>query len=357
MSFSKTLSEMASTGINKLVLTPGSAPTATEGAVYYDAATDTLKLHDGTSWGGISVPRYITATGGDVAIGEDGDYKYHVFTASKSGETDGFRVTNVGNGVGSNTVEYMVVAGGGAGVPYYSSQGSGGAGGAGGYRAGTGLSVSAQNYPITVGPGGTAAASNAVGDNGDVSVFNGITATGGGGGGSNLSGTPSMAGAAGGSGGGGSGTGTTAPGGAGVYAVANVLGHANHQGRNGGAAETSANYGSGGGGGASEIGENGKTNGGGDGGNGVTNLIGTASYLGHTTSGVFCGGGGGGSYASQTPGAGGSGGGGAGSITSTAAISGLANSGGGGGGQGTSPGGTAGSGGSGIVIIRYKFQN
>jgi len=294
--------------------------------------------------------RYITATGGDVTIGTDGDYKYHVFTATKSGEADGFNVSSAG---ANSTVEYLVIAGGGAGVPFYDSHGTGGGGGAGGYRTGTDMSVSVQNYPITIGAGGTKSASFATGDSGDNSVFNGITATGGGGAGQSEGGTiAEMSGSVGGSGGGASGTGIASLGGVGIYNGSHTLGLVTHQGRDGGDAYYSGyNYGNGGGGGATAEGANGTAAGGGNGGAGVQNLIGTAS---NGATGYYCGGGGGASYTGAF-GAGGQGGGGA--ASGSAGGDGTANTGGGGGGQGTGSFGSAGSGGSGIVIIRYKFQN
>ena len=98
---------------------------------------------------------FIAATGGTVLT--NGNFKTHVFTSSSN-----FVVSAVGNAAGSNTVEYMVVGGGGSG-------GSGGVGGSGAGGAGGGfrsficgspnplnasaLPVSAQTYPITVGRG------------------------------------------------------------------------------------------------------------------------------------------------------------------------------------------------------------
>ena len=68
--------------------------------------------------GGVPPAAYIEATGPDGAAGTtDGDYKVHIFTTTKTG-SNGFSVSNAGNetgGVGSDTVEYLVVAGGGGG--------------------------------------------------------------------------------------------------------------------------------------------------------------------------------------------------------------------------------------------------
>ena len=121
---------------------------------------------------------YVTATGPDSAAGTIvGDYKVHIFTATKTG-ANGFAVSNAGNAKGSNTVEYLVVAGGGAGGFWHAS-----GGGAGGFRTATNLSVSAQNYDVTVGAGGSSVSSNGQGGDGSDSTFSTITSSGGGGGG------------------------------------------------------------------------------------------------------------------------------------------------------------------------------
>ena len=86
---------------------------------------------------------------------------------------------------GVTQVDYLVVAGGGGGGWF----GAGG-GGAGGFRAGTGLSVTAgTTYTVTVGAGGATGSGTEItassrGANGADSIFSTITSTGGGGGGS-----------------------------------------------------------------------------------------------------------------------------------------------------------------------------
>ena len=134
--------------------------------------------------------KYVTATGGTETT--SGNFKIHSFTGPGT-----FSVTCAGNPAGSNTVDYVVVAGGGGGG---GSHGAGG--GAGGYReaignapdytasplaSSTALAVPAQNYPITVGGGGTTGfpgpAGYGKGTSGANSVFSTITAAGGGGGG------------------------------------------------------------------------------------------------------------------------------------------------------------------------------
>jgi hypothetical protein len=57
---------------------------------------------------GIQAPQFVTATGGTVLT--CGNYKVHVFTGPGT-----FSVSCGGNDLGSNSVEYLVVAGGGGG--------------------------------------------------------------------------------------------------------------------------------------------------------------------------------------------------------------------------------------------------
>ena len=54
---------------------------------------------------GASNAQFVAATGGTVAT--SGDFRIHTFTSSAN-----FQVTNGGNSAGSNTVDYLVVAGG-----------------------------------------------------------------------------------------------------------------------------------------------------------------------------------------------------------------------------------------------------
>jgi hypothetical protein len=250
-------------------------------------------------------------------------------------------------------LDYLVVAGGGAGGAWYNA----GGGGAGGLLQATGVSITAGvTYTITVGAGGTGSSTNGVvgqvGANSSISGsgFTTVTAIGGGGGSSS-----SNAATNGGSGGGSSGY-ITASSGVGVYPGSTYLSQT-RQGYDGGFGAT---YGSGGGGGAGARGTNGQAFAGGNGGIGV-----------QWSDGNYYGGGGGGAaYADSTgntPGNGGNGGGGRGATypagsytTSTSpATSGSPNTGGGGGGASgyytSTPGDNrlSGSGGSGVVIIRY----
>jgi hypothetical protein len=256
----------------------------------------------------------MAATGGTVTT--DGNYKVHTFTADGT-----FTPTVMG------VVEYLVIAGGGAGHT--------GGGGAGGFLTGY-TQANAQSYSITVGAGGTG-----LGGDGGNSIFNTITSTGGGGGGMNSNNGANGDGADGGSGGGGGGI-STGGGGSGISG----------QGYDGSAGYSNlTNYtrGGGGGGAGAASAYTGNNANAGHGGSGLASSI-TGSSV------TRAGGGGGGSKASigGSAGSGGSGGGGAGSATGNG-FSGTANTGGGGGGRANNIG-SAGDGGSGIVIIRYQFQ-
>ena len=136
----------------------------------------------------------VTATGGTITT--DGDYTVHKFTADGTFTTDT-----------AQSVEYLVVAGGGGSGCQRAADGGSGGGGAGGYRAATGFPVTATSYSITVGAGGARGIENSPAENGvdgGNSVFSTITAEGGGGGGTNNSG--GGAGGSGGSGDGGAGS-------------------------------------------------------------------------------------------------------------------------------------------------------
>ena len=312
--------------------------------------------------------KYVTATGGNTTA-TCGDYKIHTFTGPGN-----FCVSCAGSSAGSNTVEYIVVAGGAGGAT--------GGGGAGGFRfaspslapatypakplaAPAALSVSAQSYPIAVGAGGAdgSPTGSSDGSSGGVSTFSTITSAGGGGG--SRSGSPQN-GVAGGSGGGAGSDGNGATGGAG-----NTPPVSPPQGNTGGSAPSTCHQAGGGGGGATATGANGTQNpspgsGGGVGGNGgagagVPNAFGTSgqncgSYY------YFAGGGAGGSNVHSgcgSPagrGSGGLGGGAQGGQTNgQVGCNATTNTGGGGGGS-EYDAGSAGNGGSGIVIIRYKYQ-
>ena len=366
--------------------------TCTCGAINEEREAVTLVYVDGTQgWASVADntdakinKEYVAATGGTVST--CGDFKLHTFLSD-----DNFQVTNAGNAQGSNTVDYLVVAGGGAGQPFI-----GAGGGGGGFRLSnslslsgqsplatpTGLPVSVQTYPITVGGGGAVvagpSATRGTSRQGANSVFSTITSAGGGGAGGFGSadpadpGVPKQHGARGGSGGGSDyncGPGPTS--GTNAGGVGNFPPVSPPQGNPGGSGQYSPtlpdsgnNFGNGGGGGA-----------GGAGGNFTSPKImgvgGVGSFVSPTMGGsngtpgpaagrFFSGGGGAGTgRPSHTVGPGGAGGGGAGGPTGGGnAVAGGTNTGGGGGGAGGYPSpGNAAAGGSGIVIIRYKFQN
>ncbi|MDD5639336.1 MAG: prepilin-type N-terminal cleavage/methylation domain-containing protein [Candidatus Pacebacteria bacterium] len=239
---------------------------------------------------------------------------------------------------GVTQVEYLVVAGGGGGGGTYGS----GGGGAGGYLTnygGTKLTVSGE-IDITVGAGGapsTIGNYNAgIGFNGGNSIFDNITAIGGGGG------AYGNVGALGGSSGGSSRTTSTNAGTAG-------------QGTRGGTGYDYPCYSSGGGGGAGGAGGNGTTTKGGYSGSGG---IGLQNAITGTVTWYAGGGGGGGDYyhGRSYAGTGGSSIGGNGATGTVVGGNGMANTGSGGGGAAQTTSGTGvvgGSGGSGIVVVRF----
>ena len=326
---------------------------------------------------------FIAATGGTVTT-VCTNFKVHTFTGPGT-----FCVSATGNSAGSNTIDYLVVAGGGAGQtknsrnPTSSQRYGNGGGGGGGVRVSPGaasgcwtasplgaspaaaLPVTATGYPVTVGaasnspsiPQGCSTAGP--GSNSSFAGSSTITANGGGGGGYGSPCTYATAGGDGGSGGGGGAGPPSDAGGSGNTPPTNPP-----QGQDGGLGRSSEDTAAGGGGGAGGVGAAGtstvspRVSNGGAGGAGVT--------VGITGSNVTYGGGGGGGAgypgASGTvnAGAGGSGGGGAGGSNSPSnGTAGTVNTGGGGGGAGGNGSCgtcTGGGGGSGIVIIRYKFQ-
>ena len=256
-----------------------------------------------------------------------------------------------GNGV-STPLQVLVVAGGGGGG---AEMGGGGGGGGVIYNSNAVLDPSSTTYSVVVGAGGAGTPEGSGrprGSNGANSIFNGLTAIGGGGGASGHNYNTSPAGV-GGSGGGASGAGGVGNPNNGGREAAGTPG----QGFAGGAG--SGDWYAGGGGGAGGAGSNRPANGG-------PGIKYTA------ISPFFWGGGGGGSGHSGPGGNGGIGGGGGGATSLTTGGLGLNNGIGGQNGQST-PGGNAGAntgggggggahyntnnkggnGGSGIVIIKY----
>ena len=337
--------------------------------VYVDTTRGWVGLQSGTETG--LSPDYVAATGGTVTT--SGDFKVHTFTGDGN-----FVVSNDGNPAGSTAVDYLVVAGGGGGGrDNFPQNRTGGGGGAGGFRVSnsysipapttsplaspTGITVSVQTYPITVGGGGVGG-NNSTGQTvcggvGSNSVFSTITSAGGGGGiGHNQSygvctPNPHSNTNKGGSGGG-VGEAVPNPSGRGVGNTPPVSPpQGNPAGATGGG--QAPNYYASGGGGAGAAGGVASTPKGGDGGIGsfistcfAVGCAGTPGPVGSTR--YFAGGG-----ASHSCSTGGAGGGGP-SPAPNVGQAGTANTGGGGGGSRANDGGA---GGKGIVIIRYKFQN
>jgi hypothetical protein len=319
------------------------APTAASATASEVALEATVTYTPATN-GPLPASYVITGTSGDGGASVSGTSTSQS-SATVSGLSTGKSYTfNVAgsnyNGAGSTitsneitaativTVDYLVVAGGGAGGRGENDTGAGG-GGAGGLRStisptgGGGTAETAIQVPgstdvtVTVGAGGPGTSTQ--GTDGSNSIFSTITSLGGGGGGWYAP----TEGNSGGSGGGGGVYGGASGGGAGTA----------NQGFNGRAGLTGPIR-AGGGGGSGELGG---TDGVQDGGDGVSNNI--------TGTAVNYAGGGAGSGVGTDYGSGGDGGGAA----SNAA--GSANT--GGGGSGSRGGNNGGAGGSGVVILRY----
>ena len=298
--------------------------------INYPAGRASLYDTPSQSTGAFHIP---VGTTGERPTGASGMIRYNT-TESQYEVYNGTRWNPLTQGEYPYSVEYLVVAGGGAGGLY-------GGGGAGGFRTGTAFAVTVgTSYTVTVGAGGAGVATTESQTNnpGSNSVFSTITAAGGGGAGNNQG--------TGGNGGSGGGSGwNTAGGGSG-----NTPSVSPSQGNNGGnGASGGPNYGGGGGGGAGASGTNGTTTTGGNGGNGTASSISGSSV-------TYAGGGAGGTYQGGTIGTAGTGGGGAAGAAggNNPGTNGTSNTGGGGGASSyQSAAALSGSGGSGVVIIRY----
>ena len=335
--------------------------------VYIDSTVGWRSIHQSTFADTGSDATYVTATGGNTTL-TCGNYKTHVFTGPGT-----FCVSCAGNACGSNSVEYLVIAGGGAGGTGQNA--SAGAGGAGGFRTRTALPaasplnapanlpVSATGYPIVVGAGGASESKLGPIKPGSVSSFSTISSAGGGAGRpghSTVCSTPGYTPVP--AMNGGSGGGATGNCGPGAASTGNTPPVSPPQGNPGGTGNLAASHRSGGGGGgAACAGQNGVNPL--QGGNGGAGSFIPTSFIGPTApsygdpgpAGRYFAGGGGGSIQSGSSGfgTGGTGGGGAGGTPTGTA--GTANT-GGGGGAGMHDCIGSGTGGSGIVMIRYKFQ-
>ena len=189
--------------------------TGNDNVLVYTSNSDVEIYHDGskkfeTNSSGVTVTGTVAATavtgdgsgltgvGVTVADGGDASYSYtsggvnymvHVFRSTTSGV---FRTNK------DMSIDFLLVGGGGGSATAEGSYGQTGGGGGGGLVEGSGFSLSAGSYLVTVGAGGVASNSTTVGGNGGDTTFAGVTAKGGGGGGDYASN-----GADGGSGGGG----------------------------------------------------------------------------------------------------------------------------------------------------------
>ncbi len=316
--------------------------------IYVDGTKGWLVVNDSNV---VLQEKFVTASGGTETT--CGNFKIHTFNSPGT-----FTVSCAGNALGSSLVDYLVIAGGGG-----ASGDRGGGAGAGGYRfsngtasgcysagpsplGASGLPVTAQAYPITVGGGGARTPPSSDAGSGNSSIFSTITSAGGARGArqGNVAGC-------GGSGGGGAGIGPNSNSGAGA---GNTPPTNPSQGNDGGAGNGTESgpvrRGGGGGGGAGAVGTTATTSQVGNGGNGLASSI-TASAV--TRGG---GGGGGGSGGSFSPGGSGGSGGGGNAGNSGDGGNATDNTGSGGGGGCGSTANTGGNGGSGVVIIRYKFQ-
>jgi len=161
--------------------------------VYVDGTEGWINVQNAEDTETGLIPAFVSASGGNT-VTTSGDFKIHTFTGPGT-----FTVSSAGNAAGSNSVSYLVLAGGGAG-----GGGVGGGGGAGGFReykssvdtytaspldgnpGGTAITVTTQGYPITVGGGGAAKPGTpgvpVTPSDGSPSVFSTVVSTGGGGG-------------------------------------------------------------------------------------------------------------------------------------------------------------------------------
>ena len=275
-----------------------------------------------------------TFTSGQLTAGSA--YTFKVKATNANGDSPESSASNSATMPAIISIEYLVIAGGGAGGLSDPAQYGSGGGGAGGYRTSTGPFSKSTNYTVTVGAGGAAVTSNnTTGNNGNNSVFSTITSSGGGGGGGRTANANS-----GGSGGGAANSTAGGSGNSGGYSPVEGFAGGNSPGLQNSAA---------GGGGANAVGGNPSDS--------ATGGVGGAGKASSIT-GTSITRGGGGAGVGQYSASGGAGGGGAGAGWSQSNLTGspgTANTGGGGaGGVATgSSGYSSSAGGSGVVILRY----
>ena len=365
-------------GLGTTTTTGRDAGISTEtGTLIYNVTDNKIQGYDGSSWFDVNDSRF-SATGGTKI--SDGNVNYHVFTSTGPST---FEVSGE-----AGTIEFVLVAGGGAGGSY---GWSGGGGGAGGIVHGENYPVVVGTHPVSIGAGAAANTSQVQGPAGSDSTFvidgTTITSKGGGGGGTYKYpgyNAPVSAGGPGGSGGGGSGSDNSGdqnnPGPATQPSQNPGVSNITNYGNGGGAFSPHTNgYGGGGGGGAGGAGEAARNstnypdgNDGAHGGDGqpfsnfpapvLAPAIPSPVRSDWTTAvgptGLFGGGGsapaGGGEGPGDTRRSPGGGGGGYWNDTPNTIADGIANTGGGGGSRGPSPiTQPSGAGGSGILIVRY----
>ena len=118
---------------------------------------------------------FMVASTSGATVVTSGNYKIASFNGTGS-----FVVSSVGAGDSeSNTIQYLVVAGGGAGG--VNLNGGAGGGGAGGMLVSSGTVVTAISYTVTIGAGGAGATlTNAVTSGTASSIGSLVSATGGG---------------------------------------------------------------------------------------------------------------------------------------------------------------------------------
>lgn len=279
---------------------------------------------------------YMSASGGTIV--DSGGYRLHAFTTSGN-----LTINSLGAGAALSSIEYLAIAGGGAGYHNTINGYGGSGGGAGGLINRSFVATTTGNTTITIGAGGTGATDVQNRGSNTIVLSGGTTITAVGGG----AGAWITAGQNGGSGGGAAQSPTTR-----IAASGYGYPGPTQQGFPGSTSGPGLFHG--GGGGAGQEGQESTAPRAGNGGRGAPISWAPASYgtTGPAPGRYFAGGGGGGDmwqFGSPLGGLGGAGGGGA------AIFSGNVNTGGGGGGgnmQGAEP---AGGGGSGIVLIRYPY--
>jgi len=265
-----TTGAITTTGINtsaSLVLTPtatGSAPSASDGKLYFDSTKDALMVSDGSVW---EIVNQKTQVSSAATVTTYSNYNVHSFL---SGSTT-FTVTG-----GSLICDILLVAGGGGTAGAEGYNGSCGGGGAGGLVEITGLTVEPGAYTIVVGIAGAGNNSTtAPGSNGGNSTGFGYTASGGGNG-------PDYAGDGGVGGSGGGGAESSRPGGA---ANQNTYSSDSYAVGYGNAGSAAGGYPSGNGGGGGGAGAAGSGVGNGSGGAGRANNWRTGSGVSYAAGG------------------------------------------------------------------------